>query len=220
MRAGASSRIRKSLGVGHDDEGEDGGRYPQRRRWPTLDHWRGERVQYREDGAGVAERLGAASPEVSGRKVRAAAAQHRGCTSHVVVPHHTIIPPTPIHRSASLPAGPSHATGGRSHATAGPSRAMAAAGRAAAATGRSLRGGTTGGATTMTTAAVAGAATMRRRRRQRGSGRGAPRFCATRNVLMWAVTAGGAAAGGGRRVARRRRRRRRQRWSCGGASRS
>ena len=66
-------RKRASLGVASADQIDDGAsRKSSRRRWKVLDHWKGERVKYREteDGEAVeavaAERLGVLSPKVEG----------------------------------------------------------------------------------------------------------------------------------------------------------
>jgi hypothetical protein len=72
-------RVRKSLGGAaaggggeeeEEEEGEGGARYPQRRRWATLQHWKGERVLYKEeDGvpfAVRAERVGVLTPSDGG----------------------------------------------------------------------------------------------------------------------------------------------------------
>jgi hypothetical protein len=63
-------RIRKSLGGGsHADEDEDGGR-GKRRRWKPLQHWKGERVKYTEEGAQNAEKLGVLTPKLTSKRSR------------------------------------------------------------------------------------------------------------------------------------------------------
>jgi mannose-6-phosphate isomerase-like protein (cupin superfamily) len=66
-------RKRPSLGTASLDRRDNGGsRHSLRRRWAPLDHWKGERVKYREteDGEAIeavaAERLGVLSPKVEG----------------------------------------------------------------------------------------------------------------------------------------------------------
>ena len=59
----AYSATRPSLGTGGaGDDGPGGGRFPARRRWAPLQHFKGERVKYTESGAVVAEKLGVPTP--------------------------------------------------------------------------------------------------------------------------------------------------------------
>jgi len=78
-------RVRKSLGgegssssagaggegEEEEEEEEEGGRYPKRRRWKKLEHWKGERIIYKEDENNVpfayrAERIGVITPVLGG----------------------------------------------------------------------------------------------------------------------------------------------------------
>jgi hypothetical protein len=52
-------------GVGADNEGDDDGtRRSKRRRWRSLAHWKGERIQYTETGAVNAVREGVLTPDL------------------------------------------------------------------------------------------------------------------------------------------------------------